>query len=85
MPFPGPEIASRGVFTLAHVSDWHTTSLLGAPARALATKRFWGWQSWHRSRRQRHRPEVLARLLDDVREQSPDHVVVTGDLTNVAL
>jgi 3',5'-cyclic AMP phosphodiesterase CpdA len=73
------------VFTLAHVSDWHATSLLGAPARALATKRFWGWQSWHRSRRKRHLPEVLACLLDDIRQQQPDHVVVTGDLTNVAL
>ena len=79
------EIASPRVFTLAHVSDWHATSLLGAPARALATKRFWGWQSWHRSRRKRHLPEVLSCLLADVREQQPDHVVVTGDLTNVAL
>jgi len=73
------------VFTLAHVSDWHATTLVGAPPRALATKRFWGWQSWHRSRRKRHLPQVLARILDDVREQRPDHVVVTGDLTNVAL
>ena len=74
MLFPGPEIASRRVFTLAHVSDWHTTSLLGAPARALATKRFWGWQSWHRSRRQRHRPEVLAGLLRGL--GTPDWVTV---------
>lgn len=73
------------MFTLAHVSDWHTTSLVGAPPAALATKRFWGWQSWLRSRRKRHRPEVLGALLDDVRAQRPDHVVVTGDLTNVAL
>ena len=73
------------MFTLAHVSDWHTTTLAGAPAAALATKRFWGWQSWHRSRRERHRPEVLACLFDDVRAQQPDHIVVTGDLTNVAL
>jgi len=81
----GAEIASPRVFTLAHVSDWHTTTPQGAPVRELATKRFWGWQSWHRSRRKRHRPEVLARILDDVRDQAPDHVVVTGDLTNVAL
>ncbi len=73
------------MFTLAHVSDWLTTTLLGAPARALATKRFWGWQSWHRGRRKHHLPEVLACILDDVRQQRPDHVVVTGDLTNIAL
>lgn len=78
-------IASPRVFTLAHVSDWHATTLVGAPAGALATKRFWGWQSWHRSRRKRHLPQVLACILDDLREQRPDHVVVTGDLTNIAL
>ena len=73
------------MFSLAHVSDWHTTTLQGARARELATKRFWGWQSWQRSRRKRHLPEVLACILDDVRRQAPDHVVVTGDLTNIAL
>ena len=79
------EIGWLRVFTLAHVSDWHTTTLVGARVRELATKRFWGWQSWQRSRRRRHRPEVLERILADVCQQSPDHVVVTGDLTNIAL
>lgn len=32
-----------------------------------------------------HFPEVLESLLDDLREQQPDHIAVTGDLTNVAL
>lgn len=73
------------MFTLAHLSDWHATTLRGARAGELATKRFWGWQSWLRSRRKRHRPEVLAALFEDIRAQAPDHVVVTGDLTNVAL
>ena len=73
------------MFTLAHLSDWHATTLEGAKAAELATKRFWGWQSWRRGRRRRHRPEVLASLREDLRGQAPDHVVVTGDLTNVAL
>ena len=73
------------VFTLAHVSDWHATSLEGARPAELATKRFWGWQSWKRKRRKRHLPRVLERILADVRAHSPDHIVVTGDLTNVAL
>ena len=73
------------MFTLAHLSDWHATTLEGAKTGDLATKRFWGWQSWMRGRRRRHRPEVLASLHEDVRQQAPDHVVVTGDLTNVAL
>ena len=73
------------MFTLAHTSDWHATTLEGASARELANKRFFGWLSWKRRRRKRHRPEVLERLLADLRAQQPDHVVVTGDLTNVAL
>ena len=71
--------------TVAHVSDWHATTLAGASARELATKRFFGWLSWLRKRRFVHRRDVLHRLFDDVRERAPDTVVVTGDLTNVAL
>ncbi|MEZ4215855.1 MAG: metallophosphoesterase [Myxococcota bacterium] len=73
------------MFTLAHISDWHATTLEGAPLAALANKRFFGWQSWLRKRRKRHRPEVLRAVFDDVRACAPDHVVVTGDLTNVGL
>lgn len=32
-----------------------------------------------------HRPEVLDALLLDLEQSSPDHVVVTGDLTNISL
>ena len=32
-----------------------------------------------------HRTEVLEALLEDLRAQAPDHVAVTGDLTNVSL
>jgi len=73
------------VFTLAHISDWHATTLEGATLRELANKRFFGWQSWLRKRRARHRPEVLRALFDDLQRQAPDHVVVTGDLTNIGL
>jgi 3',5'-cyclic AMP phosphodiesterase CpdA len=48
-------------------------------------KRFLGWLSWTLRRRHTHRPEVLEALFDDLHRQHPDHVAVTGDLTNVAL
>ena len=73
------------MFTLAHITDWHATTLEGASFGELANKRFFGWQSWLRKRRKSHRPEVLRALFEDLRAQSPDHVVVTGDLTNIAL
>jgi len=73
------------LFTLAHISDWHTTTLRGAPWGPLVSKRFFGWLSWNLRRRRIYRPEVLAALFDDLERQQPDHVAVTGDLTNVAL
>lgn len=72
-------------YTLAHLSDWHVTSLDGCRRRDLLNKRFLGWLSWRQHRRHWHRPEVLRALFKDLRQQSPDHVAVTGDLTNVAL
>jgi len=73
------------LFTLAHISDWHCTTLEGVGWGSLASKRFFGWLSWIIRRRKTHRPEVLAALFDDLKGQQPDHVAVTGDLTNVAL
>ena len=73
------------MFTLAHVSDWHTTTLAGAGVGDFLSKRVLGWLSWSLRRSQTHRPEVLAALFDDLRAAAPDHVAVTGDLTNVSL
>jgi 3',5'-cyclic AMP phosphodiesterase CpdA len=53
--------------------------------RAFLNKRVFGLFSWRVRRRRIHRPEVLGALLDDLKRQSPDHVAITGDLTNVAL
>lgn len=73
------------MFTLAHLTDLHATPLPGAPLRGLALKQLLGWLSWQVRRRHVHRPEVLNGLLEDLRTEAPDHVAVTGDLTNVAL
>ncbi len=73
------------MFALAHLSDPHLAPLPRAPLSALANKRFFGWLSWTRRRHRIHRPEVLAALVDDLRAQNPDHIAVTGDLTNIAL
>lgn len=48
-------------------------------------KRGLGWISWRRRRRLEHRPEVLEALIEDLRETAPDHLAVTGDLTNLGL
>ena len=51
----------------------------------LLGKRGLGWLSWQLRRRHVHRPEVLEALLLDLEHARPDHVVVTGDLTNISL
>ena len=72
-------------FTLAHLSDLHVTPIRVRRPLDFLNKRFLGALSWSLRRRKEYRPEVLAALVDDLHAQGPDHVVVTGDLTNIAL
>ncbi len=72
------------MFTLAHLSDVHLSPMPPLSLRALATKRFYGYQSWLRRRRQIHRRHVTDLLVEDVRRAAPDHVAITGDLVNLA-
>lgn len=53
--------------------------------RELAGKRFTGFINWHRNRHAIHDMAVLERLTVDLLAQRPDHVALTGDLTNLGL
>ncbi len=53
--------------------------------RALLSKRLLGWLKWVLERRHIHRPEVLAALTADLKLTRPDHIAITGDLTNLGL
>ena len=73
------------MFTLAHVSDLHLP-LPGPPRwRDLVGKRILGYLSYRLKRKMVHDRAVLAALVDDLRQHAPDHVAITGDLTNIAL
>ncbi len=72
------------MFRLAHLTDLHATPIAGVRLPDLALKQLLGWLSWQVRRRHIHRPEILAGLVEDLHGEAPDHVVVTGDLTNVA-
>jgi 3',5'-cyclic AMP phosphodiesterase CpdA len=71
--------------TIAHISDLH---LPFDPAlsmsRRLSKRQLSAW-SWRRRRRAVHRNEILDRLAADLRSAQPDHIVITGDLTNFSL
>jgi len=73
------------MFRLAHISDPHLGPLPPVRVADLLNKRFFGYLSWMRRRRGLHRPEVLEALAADLAGLAPDHLVVTGDLTNIAL
>jgi 3',5'-cyclic AMP phosphodiesterase CpdA len=73
------------MLTFAQLSDPHLSC--PAPVRAgdLLGKRALSYLSWRLVRRRRHRPEILAALVQDLRAAQADHVVVTGDLTHLGL
>ncbi|MEM7491043.1 MAG: metallophosphoesterase [Pseudomonadota bacterium] len=71
-------------FAFAFLSDPHLP-LPDGPVTGLRLKQRLGQGSWRRKRQYRHRPEVLAALLDDMRAMGPDHIVLGGDLVNIAL
>jgi 3',5'-cyclic AMP phosphodiesterase CpdA len=72
-------------FTLAHLSDPHLPPLPAPRLSELMSKRALGYLNWTRNRHKYHRREALDALVDDLRAQAPDHIAVTGDLTNLAL
>jgi len=72
-------------FALAHLSDFHLSSLSKVKVRDLLNKRIFGYLKWRLHRRAEHSPEVLEALLSDLQITRPDHIVVTGDLTHLGL
>lgn len=73
------------MFTLAHLTDLHLGPLPKVRRRDLVSKRLLGYINWQRNRSRGFDDHVLAALVDDIRSQKPDHIVVTGDLVNLAL
>jgi 3',5'-cyclic AMP phosphodiesterase CpdA len=73
------------MYVLAHLSDPHLGPLPRPRARELAGKRVLGFYNWHRSRKNIHRAEALAAIVADLRAHRPNHIALTGDLTNLSL
>jgi 3',5'-cyclic AMP phosphodiesterase CpdA len=73
------------VFRIGHVSDLHVLSPHGVEWRkAVFNKRITGYANLLRQRGRVHRRELLAAVLSAAAAQA-DHLVVTGDITNVSL
>lgn len=71
---------------IAHLSDLHVLDLTGVPrSRLLLNKRLTGYVNLRLERGSMHKRHVVEAMVDDIRRQRVDHVVVTGDLTNLSL
>lgn len=71
---------------LAHLSDPHlTVPLDDVPASEWLGKRAMSRLSWARGRKHVQRPEVLAAAMADIQAHAPDHLAITGDITNFSL
>jgi len=73
------------MYSLAHLSDPHLADWRIAGPRDLASKRVLGFLSWQLRRRRIHRAEVLDLLMVNLHDSNPDHIAVTGDITNISL
>lgn len=70
---------------IAHFSDLHVLALEGVSAHRFLNKRFTGWVNLRVKRAHKHRPAHVRAVAREITRANVDHVVITGDLTNLAL
>jgi 3',5'-cyclic AMP phosphodiesterase CpdA len=72
-------------FLLAHLSDAHIGPVPRPRLRELMGKRATGYANWLHKRARQHDMALLARLVEDLKAQAPDHIAMTGDIVNIGL
>ncbi len=70
---------------IAHLSDLHLLALDGVPIRRFANKRLTGWVNLRLKRGSVHRSDYVRAVAREITRVGVEHVVLTGDLTNLAL
>ncbi len=70
---------------IAHFSDLHVLSFAGVGPLRFLNKRFVGYLNLRYRRHHIHRPSYVRTIARELKSAGVDHVVVTGDLTNLAL
>ncbi|WP_455480429.1 metallophosphoesterase family protein [Bartonella sp. B12(2025)] len=73
------------MFYLAHISDVHLSPLPQPCLFELFGKRLTGYLNWKRKRKGQMARNVLETLMDTLKKINPDHLVISGDLVNLAL
>ena len=76
------------MFRLAHVTDPHFRAPRGLPgvtAGELLGKRAVGFLNLRVNRVRKHKMDLLEDMRVDLRAVAPDHLALTGDLSNIAV
>jgi 3',5'-cyclic AMP phosphodiesterase CpdA len=72
-------------FILAHFSDPHFARVDHIETSDLFNKRLLGFLRWKLKRRAEHSDELLTILCQDLQRTKPNHIAITGDLTQLGL
>lgn len=75
----------KSLIRLVHLTDPHLSDLDGVKLSDLRGKRWSGFASWHKNRRNKYLKSVLKHLTDAVRAENADQVLLTGDLVQIGL
>ena len=70
---------------IAHLSDLHLLAHAGVPFPRILNKRLPGWVNLRLKRGSIHRAAYVTAMAREIAAHRFDHVVVTGDLPNLAL
>lgn len=70
---------------IAHFSDVHALALDGVRPWQFLNKRVAGLLNLKLKRREKHPVRLFRAIVEDLNREPVDHVVVTGDLTNLSL
>src|ERR1041385_7549709 len=70
---------------IAQISDIHVLDLESVSVRDFLNKRLLGGTNLLLKRHKAHPIDLAERLIEDLTLQEPEHVVVTGDVTNLSL
>jgi 3',5'-cyclic AMP phosphodiesterase CpdA len=79
------DMADSKSFVVAHFSDPHIARVDQIDKRDLLSKRLFGYLRWKLKRRFEQSYELLTILHKDLQRSKPDHIVITGDLTQLGL
>lgn len=79
------DAASRKSFVLAHFSDPHFARVDHIEKSDFLNKRILGYLRYKLKRQAEHSEEVLTILNKDLQRAKPDHIAITGDLTQLGL